>query len=46
MLIGDVISLKAYYAANVADKIYCNPKGGVEWKGLTSIMALFKRRPG
>ncbi|HEV3250717.1 MAG TPA: S49 family peptidase, partial [Puia sp.] len=39
---GDVISLKAYYAANIADKIYCNPKGGVEWKGLTSNMAYFK----
>ena len=39
---GDVISLKAYYASNVADKIYCNPKGGVEWKGLTSIMAYLK----
>src|ERR1700680_3067365 len=30
---GDVISLKAYYAASVADKIYCNPQGGVEWRG-------------
>jgi protease IV len=39
---GDVISLKAYYTANIADKIYCNPKGGVEWKGLTSISPYFK----
>ncbi len=39
---GDVISLKAYYASSVADKIYCNPKGGVEWKGLTSTMAYLK----
>jgi protease-4 len=39
---GDVISLRAYYAANVADQIYCNPKGGVEWKGLTSIMGFLK----
>src|SRR6202035_5749478 len=39
---GDVISLKAYYAASLADKIYCNPKGGVEWKGLTSIMGFVK----
>ncbi len=38
---GEVISLKAYYAANVADKIYCNPKGGVEWKGLTSCYGLY-----
>ena len=39
---GDVISLKAYYVANVADKIYCNPKGGVEWQGLTSVMSYLK----
>ncbi len=39
---GDVISLKAYYGANVADKIYCNPKGGVEWKGFTSTMPYLK----
>ena len=30
---GDVIPQKAYYVGNIADKIYCNPKGGVEWKG-------------
>jgi len=30
---GDVIPQKAYYVANVADKIYCNPQGGVDWKG-------------
>ena len=34
--------MRAYYAANVADQIYCNPKGGVEWKGLTSIMGFIK----
>jgi protease-4 len=39
---GDVISMRAYYAANVADQIFCNPKGGVEWKGLTSIMGFLK----
>lgn len=39
---GDVISLKAYYTANIADRIYCNPKGGVEWKGVTSIMPFIK----
>jgi protease IV len=39
---GDVISLRAYYAASVADRIYCNPKGGVEWKGLTSVMGFVK----
>lgn len=39
---GDVISFKAYYGANVADRIYCNPKGGLEWRGLTSVMAFVK----
>jgi protease IV len=39
---GDVISLKAFYAASIADRIYCNPKGGVEWKGLTTVMEFFK----
>jgi protease-4 len=39
---GDVISLRAYYTASVADQIYCNPKGGVEWKGLTSVMGFVK----
>ena len=39
---GDVIPMRAYYAASVADQIYCNPKGGVEWKGLTSEMGFIK----
>jgi protease-4 len=39
---GDVISLKAYYVANVADRIYCNPKGGLDWRGLTSMMTFYK----
>ena len=39
---GDVISMKAYYVASVADRIYCNPKGGVEFKGLTSMSPYFK----
>ena len=30
---GDIISQKAYYVANVADKIYLNPTGMMEWVG-------------
>ncbi len=30
---GDVISQKAYDVANVADKIYLNPSGSLEWVG-------------
>jgi protease IV len=40
---GDVISQGGYYVANVADKIYCNPKGGLEWKGY-SVDYLFLRQ--
>jgi protease-4 len=39
---GDVIPQKAYYIANVADKIYCNPKGGVEWRGFSVEMTFLK----
>lgn len=39
---GDVISQKAYYVCNVADKIYCNPKGGLEWKGFAVQYMFFK----
>ncbi|MBV9962572.1 MAG: signal peptide peptidase SppA [Parafilimonas sp.] len=30
---GNVIPERAYFIATVADKIYCNPAGGVEWDG-------------
>lgn len=30
-----VIPQRAYNVANVADKIYCNPAGGVEWDGFS-----------
>jgi len=39
---GDVIPQKAYYIANTADKIYCNPKGGVEWKGFAAELMFLK----
>ncbi|HMI59988.1 MAG TPA: signal peptide peptidase SppA, partial [Puia sp.] len=39
---GDMISQKAYYVATVADKIYCNPKGDVEWKGFSTQMMYLK----
>ncbi len=37
---GEAISQRAYYVANTADKIYCNPMGGVEWDGF-SVNLLF-----
>ncbi len=36
---GDVITQGGYYVSNVADKIYCNPKGGLDWRGYS--MSLF-----
>lgn len=40
---GDVISEKAYYVANIADKIYCNPQGALEWKGYSLEYVFFKQ---
>jgi protease-4 len=39
---GDDISQRAYGVANVADKIYCNPKGGVEWRGYATDLLFMK----
>jgi protease-4 len=39
---GEYISQDAYYVASLADKIYCNPKGIVEWKGLSTTLPFFK----
>jgi len=39
---GEAITQKAYYVATAADKIYCNPKGDLEWKGFASEMLYVK----
>lgn len=39
---GDVIAQKAYYVSSVADKVYCNPKGGLDWRGFALQMAFLK----
>ncbi len=39
---GSVIPERAYYVANVADKIYCNPVGGVEWNGFAIDLMFVK----
>ncbi|HET6254836.1 MAG TPA: signal peptide peptidase SppA [Puia sp.] len=39
---GDVLSQRAYSVANVADRIYCNPKGGVEWRGYATDLLFMK----
>jgi protease-4 len=39
---GDVITQGAYKVASVADKVYCNPKGGVEWRGYANSLMFMK----
>ncbi len=39
---GDVISQKAYYVASAADKLYCNPKGSLDWQGLSTTLYFLK----
>jgi protease IV len=39
---GDYITQKAYGVANVADKIYCNPKGMLDWRGFSVDYMYFK----
>lgn len=40
---SDTYSQKAYYLASVADSIYLNPEGMVEWLGLRSEIMFFKK---
>ncbi len=35
-------SQKAYYVASVSDKIYMNPQGSIEWKGLATQVMFYK----
>ncbi len=39
---GEAITQKAYYIASAADKVYCNPQGGVDWIGLAASLVYFK----
>ncbi len=39
---GSGISMKAYYIANIADSIYANQAGGLEWKGMSMQMPFIK----
>jgi protease-4 len=39
---GDVVSQKAYLVADVADKLYANPVGSVEWDGFNVSYAFLK----
>jgi len=39
---GDYISQKAYHVSNIASRIYCNPKGMIDWTGLSVEYMYFK----
>ncbi len=39
---GEVMTEKGYYLASVADKIYLNPAGGLEWNGLNAELSFYK----
>jgi protease IV len=40
---ADVMTEKAYYLSSVADKVYLNPEGEIEFNGLAIEIAFFKR---
>jgi protease-4 len=40
---GDYIDQEAYHVANVADKVYCNPKGSLDWRGFSVQYMYFKK---
>lgn len=39
---GEYLSEKGYYLASVADRIYLNPAGGMEWNGLSAEYDFYK----
>lgn len=39
---ADVITQGGYRVANAADRIYCNPKGGVDWRGFAMELTFLK----
>ncbi len=39
---GESMSERAYYVASAADKVYCNPAGGLEWDGYAVTLSFVK----
>jgi len=39
---GDYISQQAYHVSNIASRIYCNPKGMIDWTGRSVEYMYFK----
>ncbi len=39
---GEYITQRAYHVANISNKVYCNPKGMIDWTGLSVEYMYFK----
>jgi protease-4 len=39
---GEMLNQPAYHIMNVADKIYCNPMGGLDWSGISMNLIFLK----
>lgn len=39
---GDMYSQSAFYLASVADKIYLNPAGAIDWSGMSATLTFYK----
>lgn len=39
---SDYLTQKAYYLASVADRVFLNPQGSIEWQGLRSEIMFFR----
>lgn len=39
---GATMDQKSYYVSNAADRVYCNPQGGIDWDGLSVTLIFMK----
>ena len=39
---GATMDQKSYYVSNAADKVYCNPQGGIDWDGFSVTFIFMK----
>jgi protease-4 len=39
---GETMDQRSYYVASAAQKVYCHPNGGLDWKGFSMNLIFFK----
>ena len=39
---GETMDQKSYYVASAAQKVYCHPNGGLDWRGFSMNLVFFK----